>query len=68
MSDVKVKAVKSFDLFDGHGLRAEGDEFSTRSGTAAELVALGLAIRLEPAEETEPRPKRRARANGDENE
>ena len=60
MSDVKVRAIKAFDLFDGSGLRSEGDEFTVDGGTAAELGALGLA---KTVDDDEPKPKRRGRVN-----
>lgn len=59
---IKVQALKTFDMFDGHGLRTPEDKpFTVPSATVAELEANGLVVRVE-----DEKPK--ARKKPDENE
>lgn len=63
---VMVKPLRTFDMFDGGGLRTPDDApFEVSRGTAAELMANGLVEMVE-GEKAEPVAKRKGKADGDE--
>lgn len=63
---VMVKPLRTFDMFDGGGLRTPDDApFEVPRGTAAELLANGLVEEVE-AGGPAPTPKRKGKADGDE--
>lgn len=62
---VKVKPLRTFDLFDGTGIKtAESPAFEVERGTASELVGNGLVEIVE--DDPKPKPRRKAAANEDE--